>query len=353
VTGAFYLVIPSGSPAPQNAEASRADRLRPAVPPNGTHRSHPHEERALSAAASRRHTKPTFRIRAFALPGTRGVATEGTAVLNKLPRANSNPAKSNPAEANATRANATQTKGGRAATVRKYARAPLTLVGAGLAVAGVVAASAGTASAAATTHPAGPTSLAGQHEQPPSLATTTQVNWAAILGQKTAHQTSTSRAHPAPHAVARHRKPTAERLMPGGTSGTQAWMPISAAQLANARTIVHQAVAKGMGLRSAVIAVATAMQESQLVNVGYGTSDSLGLFQQQPDMGWGTAHQVMNPAYAADAFLAALRAHQAADPAWNGQPLWATAQAVQKSAFPFAYAKWETQAAHLVGQIAR
>ncbi len=129
-------------------------------------------------------------------------------------------------------------------------------------------------------------------------------------------------------------------------------MPISAAQLANARTIVHQALAKGMGLRSAVIAVATAMQESQLVNVGYGTSDSLGLFQQQPDMGWGTAHQVMNPAYAADAFLAALRAHQAADPAWTGQPLWATAQAVQKSAFPFAYAKWETQAAHLVGQIA-
>ena len=141
--------------------------------------------------------------------------------------------------------------------------------------------------------------------------------------------------------------------MPGGTSGTQAWMPISPTQLTNARTIVHQALAKGMGLRSAVIAVATAMQESQLVNVNYGTADSLGLFQQQPDMGWGTAQQVTNPAYAADAFLAALRAHQAADPAWTGQPLWANAQAVQKSAFPYAYAKWETQAAHLVGQLAR
>ena len=141
--------------------------------------------------------------------------------------------------------------------------------------------------------------------------------------------------------------------MPGGASGTQAWMPISPTQLTNAHTIVHQALAKGMGLRSAVIAVATAMQESQLVNVDYGTSDSLGLFQQQPDMGWGTAQQVTNPAYAADAFLAALHAHQAADPAWAGQPLWANAQAVQKSAFPFAYAKWETQAAHLVGQLAR
>lgn len=276
-------------------------------------------------------------------------------MLNKLPRTNSakaNPAKGNAAQTDAAQTTAAQTNGGRAAAVRKYARAPLTLVGAGLAVAGVVAASTGTASAAATTHPAGPTSLISQHAPPPSLATATQVNWAAVLGQKTAHGTSTGRAHHAPHAAARHRKPTAERLMPGGASGTQAWMPISAAQLANARTIVHQALAKGMGLRSAVIAVATAMQESQLVNVGYGTSDSLGLFQQQPDMGWGSAHQVMNPAYAADAFLAALRAHQAADPAWAGEPLWATAQAVQKSAFPFAYAKWETQAAHLVGQIA-
>ena len=62
---------------------------------------------------------------------------------------------------------------------------------------------------------------------------------------------------------------------------------------------MHQALAKGMGARSAVIAVATAMQESQLVNVDYGTSDSLGLFQQQPDCGWGTAQQVLNPAYAA------------------------------------------------------
>jgi hypothetical protein len=262
-------------------------------------------------------------------------------VLRKLPR-------SNPATANAA-----QTKSGRAATLRKHARTPLILAGAGLGVAGVVAASTGTATAAATTHSAPPTSLTGQHQHAPALAGTTAVgNRAAAHGQPARHGTSASRTHRVTKAATRHRRPLADRLVPGGASGTQAWMPISAAQLTNARTIVHQALAKGMGLRSAVIAVATAMQESQLVNVGYGTSDSLGLFQQQPDMGWGTAHQVMNPAYAADAFLAALHAHQAADPAWTGQPLWATAQAVQKSAFPFAYAKWETQAAHLVGQIA-
>jgi hypothetical protein len=143
----------------------------------------------------------------------------------------------------------------------------------------------------------------------------------------------------------------ANQLQPVTTSGPQAWMPISPAQQANATTIVQQALDKGMGVRSAVIAVATAMQESQLQNINYGTSDSLGLFQQRPSMGWGTAQQITTPQYAADAFLTALHQQQASNPGWAQQPLWATAQAVQKSGFPFAYAKWETQAIQLVKNI--
>ncbi len=146
--------------------------------------------------------------------------------------------------------------------------------------------------------------------------------------------------------------PAADRLMPVGTSGPQAWMPLSPPQLANATTIVRQALARKMGVRSAVIAVATAMQESQLLNLHYGDLDSLGLFQQRPSMGWGTARQITRPAYAADAFLKALRAHQVIDPFWARQPLWVNAQSVQKSGFPLAYAKWESQAALLVRQIA-
>jgi len=143
----------------------------------------------------------------------------------------------------------------------------------------------------------------------------------------------------------------ANQLKPVGASGAQAWMPINSAQLDNATTIVKQALAKRLGLRSAVIAVATSMQEAQLQNIDYGTSDSLGLFQQQPDCGWGTAQQVMNPKYSADAFLRALERYQGSNPHWASQPLWQAAQGVQHSAFPFAYAKWETQAAHLVRQI--
>jgi hypothetical protein len=146
--------------------------------------------------------------------------------------------------------------------------------------------------------------------------------------------------------------PYSDRLMPVGTSGQQAFMPISQAQYQNATTIVQQAFAKKMGIQSAVVAVATAMQESQLQNINYGDQDSLGLFQQQPDCGWGTPQQILDPTYAADAFLDALGQYQAQNPSWAQQPLWANAQAVQQSGFPFAYAQWEMQAAGLVKQIA-
>jgi hypothetical protein len=147
--------------------------------------------------------------------------------------------------------------------------------------------------------------------------------------------------------------PAQDRLTPVGTSGPQSWMPITSARYANAATIVHQAIAKKMGLRSAVVAVATAMQESTLQNINYGTYDSLGLFQQRPSAGWGSPSQILHPRYAADAFLNALRAYQVNNPGWVHQPLWQLAQDVQNSAFPYAYAKWEAQAAQLVGLVAR
>jgi hypothetical protein len=130
-------------------------------------------------------------------------------------------------------------------------------------------------------------------------------------------------------------------------------MAITPSRYANAATIVRQALDKKMGLRSAVIAVATAMQESTLQNINYGDRDSLGLFQQRPSCGWGTASQILHPAYAADAFLSALHSYQTSNPAWAHQPLWQPAQGVQASGFPYNYAKWEAQAAQLVGSVAR
>jgi hypothetical protein len=145
----------------------------------------------------------------------------------------------------------------------------------------------------------------------------------------------------------------AQQLLPAQLAGTQSAMPITPGRAANAALITAQALRLHMGIRSAVIAVATAMQESTLENLTYGDRDSLGLFQQRPSAGWGTPAQITDPLYAADAFLGALRAYQAADPAWATQPLWQAAQGVQRSAFPHAYAQWEDQAAHIVAVATR
>ncbi len=95
--------------------------------------------------------------------------------------------------------------------------------------------------------------------------------------------------------------------------------------------------------QAAVIAIATAMQESRLRNLPYGTADSLGLFQQRPSQGWGTPAQIMNPVYASAAFYQRLLEV----PSWQDLPLGVAAQAVQRSADPAAYAQWQSLATAL------
>jgi hypothetical protein len=165
-------------------------------------------------------------------------------------------------------------------------------------------------------------------------------NWHAI--------TEAAAGHPAGGPLT-----PAQQLLPAPLAGAQATMPITPGRAASAALITAQALRLHMGIRSAVIAVATAMQESTLENLNYGDRDSLGLFQQRPSAGWGTPAQITDPIYAADAFLSALRAYQAADPAWATQPLWRAAQNVQGSAFPYAYAQWEDQAAQVVAAATR
>jgi cell wall-associated NlpC family hydrolase len=118
---------------------------------------------------------------------------------------------------------------------------------------------------------------------------------------------------------------------------------LDSAQLGNAQIIYDVSVTVGLPQRAAVIAEATAMQESRLINLPSGTSDSLGLFQQRPSMGWGTPAQVMQPVYAATKFYSAL----VKVPGWQSLPLTVAAQAVQGSAYPNAYAKWEPLASSL------
>lgn len=127
-------------------------------------------------------------------------------------------------------------------------------------------------------------------------------------------------------------------------------------QVSNARTII--AVGKSLNVppRGWVIAIATALQESGLRNVDYGDRDSLGLMQQRPSMGWGSASQVQDPAYSARAFFGGPKSPTSNSGllsvrGWRQMPLWQAAQTVQRSAFPMAYADQEPLSTEIVRRL--
>lgn len=115
---------------------------------------------------------------------------------------------------------------------------------------------------------------------------------------------------------------------------------LSEAQGANAATIAAVGIRLGMPDHAVTVALAAALQESNLYNLPDGDRDSAGLFQQRPSQGWGTRAQVLDPVYAATVFYEKLRAQ----PGWAGLSVTDAAQLVQRSAAPFAYAQWEPQA---------
>ena len=128
--------------------------------------------------------------------------------------------------------------------------------------------------------------------------------------------------------------------------------PYGATQIRNAAIIISVGSDLKMPPRAWVIAVATAMQESRLTNLGNLGSrndhDSLGLFQQRPSAGWGTPAQIMDPVYASTKFYEKLKTITG----WETMSLSAAAQAVQVSAYPDAYAKHEPLATQIVNLLA-
>ncbi|MDJ0323579.1 LysM peptidoglycan-binding domain-containing protein [Cryobacterium sp. PH31-AA6] len=128
--------------------------------------------------------------------------------------------------------------------------------------------------------------------------------------------------------------------------------PLTDEMRRNARIIVSVGRAAGVGDAGLVIALAAAAQESGLRNVHYGDRDSLGLFQQRPSSGWGSAEQVLDPLRASRAFFGGpgnpnpgITRGLLDIPGWEQMTVTQAAQAVQISAFPDHYAKWETSAA--------
>ncbi|MFI7488885.1 peptidase M23 [Micromonospora echinaurantiaca] len=137
---------------------------------------------------------------------------------------------------------------------------------------------------------------------------------------------------------------------------------LTEAQMENAEAIVRTGREMGVPRRALVIAVATAMQESNLYNYASGVlpesqnyphqaigwdHDSVGLFQQRPSSGWGPVRRLMEPEFATRQFLSALEQV----PGWQRMRLTDAAQAVQISAYPEHYAKHEWRATKVVEAI--
>lgn len=135
-------------------------------------------------------------------------------------------------------------------------------------------------------------------------------------------------------------------------------------QKRNAQGIIDAVAKKGMSERAAIIAIATAMQESTLrmywnpkVPGSKALTDepdaqgvdgySVGLFQQQVNgsmFAWGTVEDAMNIEKSTFMFLDALQKV----PGWESLPLTVAAQRVQGSAHPDLYADDEPAARAMV-----
>ncbi len=128
-------------------------------------------------------------------------------------------------------------------------------------------------------------------------------------------------------------------------------VPLTDEMRANAVIIVETGRSLGVPDAGIVVALAAAAQESSLRNLHRGDQDSQGLFQQRPSEGWGTVDEVLDPVRATTAFYGG-----AANPnpgrtlglldieGWEAMTVTEAAQAVQLSAHPDHYAKWEISA---------
>ncbi len=142
-------------------------------------------------------------------------------------------------------------------------------------------------------------------------------------------------------------------------------------QVSHALTIIRVGDEKNVPVRGWVIAIATALVESNLKNyandnprypqvrrismslphdaVGHD-HDSVGLFQQRPvegDGGWGTVRELMTPEISAGKFYNKLLTIRG----WQTMRLTDAAQAVQISGFPDAYGEREDLAASIVNAL--
>jgi hypothetical protein len=116
---------------------------------------------------------------------------------------------------------------------------------------------------------------------------------------------------------------------------------ISTDQASVAAALVSVVVSRGLPARASTLLITAAIQESKLRNIpaGQGDRDSVGVLQQRPSQGWGTAAELSDPAVAAGRFLDAV----VKVPGWETEPAAEVIQAVQISIDGSYYAEHEPE----------
>lgn len=150
----------------------------------------------------------------------------------------------------------------------------------------------------------------------------------------------------------------------------QAQVNLTPRQLSLARDYISVGKQLGVPRDGQIIAIMMALQESSLkmlanVNVpgslnflhdGVGSDhDSLGTAQQRPAAGWGSVEELMDAVYNVRAFYGGPSGPNRGSPrglldipGWQSMSKGQAAQAVQVSAFPELYARWEPEASAIV-----
>jgi cell wall-associated NlpC family hydrolase len=170
-----------------------------------------------------------------------------------------------------------------------------------------------------------------------------------------------------PHTSGR---PGARKTESGVRVGSQTPLELTARQMAVASDYVSVGKQLGVPRDGQIIAIMMALQESSLrvlanANLpaslsyphdGVGSDhDSLGSAQQRPAAGWGSIAQLMDSTYNVRAFYGGPSGPNRGSPpglldirGWQSMSKGQAAQAVQVSAFPELYARWETHATAIV-----
>lgn len=165
-------------------------------------------------------------------------------------------------------------------------------------------------------------------------------------------------------------QPAASAIVTIVRTGSQAPVDLTARQLAVAEDYVSIGRQLGIPRDGQIISIMMALQESSLrvlananvpaslgyPNDGVGSDhDSLGSAQQRPAAGWGTVEQLMDSAYNVRAFYGGPGGPNRGSPrglldirGWQSMTKGQAAQAVQVSAFPELYARWEAEATAIV-----